>query len=331
MFSLSQQVDGVSYNDYVASQALFDNVFTKSIAASIEGVNEEDITNLVVTPVSRRRLLSTSIHTENAEEPLSADKDKEIGAVDTTYLRSSAHRKRTTLNGAVSLRYTIEIPRNRGLTYTQMAALLQESVTTNQFTSLLQSFAAQYNVPELRDATSSSVSTQDTSPIQESDNNKESSDFTIELIVGLVIGAILVILVLFGIAYYITNGAIVGAIYRCLCPCFTTSNNAANNQLQGKICHIFMVCVLGVVFFHFDLIFVTFVTFSFATASAPPLADPTISKDINLYFSGDLSIHNAPGGGNTSEQALNSGFSPRDMYSAHRPHAPQPANPSKLL
>ncbi len=63
------------------------------------------------------------------------------------------------------------------------------------------------------------------------------------------------------------------------------------------------------------------------------MADPTISKDINLYFSGDLNIHNTPGGGNlvvtddsTSEQALNSGFSPRDVYSAHRPHAAQHAS-----
>lgn len=78
-----------------------------------------------------------------------------------------------------------------------------------------------------------------------------------------------------------------------------------------------------------SFLFLTIFVFPFATASAPPLADPTISKDINLYFSGDLSIHNAPGGGNlvvtddTSEQALNSGFSPRDVYSAHRPHTAQ--------
>ena len=78
-----------------------------------------------------------------------------------------------------------------------------------------------------------------------------------------------------------------------------------------------------------SFLFLTIFAFTFATASAPPLANPTISKDINLYFSGDLSIHNAPGGGNlvvtddTSEQALNSGFSPRDVYSAHRPHAAQ--------
>ena len=216
----------MSYSDYAADKAAFDKVFTLSIASSIAGVNVEDIKDLVVTSANRRTL---STATEKSEESQSLPADKEIGAADTNYLRSNAgHRKRTTLNGAVNLRYTIEVARNRGLTYSQMASLLEESVTTNQFTAFLQIFADRENVPELRDATSSSVSTEETSQIQESDSSKESSGFTIEIIIGIVIGAILV---LFGIAYYMTYGAIVGEIYRCLCPCFA-NNNAANNQLQ---------------------------------------------------------------------------------------------------
>lgn len=208
-------MDGVSYSDYQANQAAFEKVFTLSIASAIAGVNVEDIIDLVVTPVNRRKLSTDITNSEDSS-------DKTISVSDTNHLRASANYKET-LNGAVSMRYIIEVARNRGLSYAQMSSLLYESVNTNQFTSFLQIFAEQENVPELRSASSTSVSTEDTSqiPPESESSNKESNFFTVPVIIGFAIGFICII---FGIVYYMTYGEIVNEIYRCLCPCNTNTN-----------------------------------------------------------------------------------------------------------
>lgn len=59
--------------------------------------------------------------------------------------------------------YYVTVSKSRGIKYSQMAAAITESVNTNQFTTLMQGFAVQLNVPALQTATSNSVTVQSAS------------------------------------------------------------------------------------------------------------------------------------------------------------------------
>ena len=170
----------MSYSSYQANQAAYDLVFVAAIAASVTGVQTSDVLNLMVVDspaTARRRLLEPSHRPHLTESELSEN----------SHLRAASDF--TALNSnSVSLTYTIQILRKMGISYESLSSQLKNSVQGNTFTSHLQYYASVHNVPELRTASSSSVSTKDTTPPLESGtSNSSSSELTVPAIIGIVV------------------------------------------------------------------------------------------------------------------------------------------------
>ena len=181
---------------FQANEDAFVAVFTLTIADAA-GVSADSVKDLgvIVTPSNRN---DVDIVATNASPPPS--------------LRASAAK--TTTADSLTLQYTIEVLASSGVTYNQLSSQLASSVQSNQFSTLLQQHAAQQSVPELSSATSSRVDTEDTTPVDTSNNNNaKSSVLTVPAIVGIVIGGCAVLaVIIFLIARFCSRRAPVGGL-----------------------------------------------------------------------------------------------------------------------
>jgi len=137
-----QRVEGVSYTSYLRSPAEFDRVFT-SVIASAASVSTDSIMDLVV------------------RDGTSAARTAPAARVAPTNLRATIQ---DTSGDGLGLQYTIQVPVSSGVTYEQLSTQLTTSVESGQFSTQLQQYAAEQDVPELASASTSSIDTQNTSP-----------------------------------------------------------------------------------------------------------------------------------------------------------------------
>lgn len=170
-------MDGVSYDAYLGDQVNYNNVFISTIAAAI-GTSTQYVKNLQVASTARRL----------------------THARGESYLRAGSQRAMAA--DAVGLQYTVQVPASSGMTYDFMSSQLTSSVETNQFTDLLHQYASDQNVPALTAASSSSVSTQDTTPAGSSSGGDKSA-LGVGAIVGIVIGGVTAVLLIAFIAVYL--------------------------------------------------------------------------------------------------------------------------------
>ncbi len=91
-----------------------------------------------------------------------------------------------TMDTSVSLTYTIVILRSLGISYDTLSKELIDGVRSNRFTKNLRSSAATYNVPELQSASSSTVTTTNTTPGDTGSNKKHA--LSLIAILGIAIG-----------------------------------------------------------------------------------------------------------------------------------------------
>jgi len=215
LFLLLQQVEGVSYTAYVADQASFDSVFIATIAGAV-GTPIDSIKNLVVSDAASRRRTSATASTDFA-----------VAA----HLRMTHGARHIVLADAVGMQYTVEVPASSGVTYDQMSSTLATSVTSGQFTSLLEETATAQDVPALTTASSSSVQTQDTTPSDLNTGSGDDTTISVGAVVGIAVGGFAAL--------------VIGA---CLCFCLCKRHTAGARDVQnldtlhshGK--HVFCSC-----------------------------------------------------------------------------------------
>mgnify|MGYP006192105163 CR=1 FL=1 len=188
---------------FQANEDAFVAVFTATIADAA-GVSTGSVKDLGVMATQSSR------DTKSGDIPISSAQL----AVDSTTPNLRASAAKATTAASITLRYTIEVPVSSGMTYNQLSSVLAGSVQSNQFSTLLQQHAAQQSVPELSSATSSRVDTEDTTPVDTSNNNNaKSSVLTVPAIVGIVIGGCAVLaVIIFLIARFCSRRAPVGGL-----------------------------------------------------------------------------------------------------------------------
>lgn len=143
----------MDYHAYLADQANCNNALKATIVSAVQyGISADYIQNMQVT------------------------------AAATSNLRAGAKR----LTATLGLSYTVQIPDDWGVSYTQLSSNLVSSVSSGAFTSSLQQNAQIYAAPELNTASSTTVSTTDYSTTSNSSSSK--SAFSAGVIVGIVIG-----------------------------------------------------------------------------------------------------------------------------------------------
>jgi len=223
----------VTFREYTDNKAAFENVITMAIAAGAE-LNTADVYNLVV--ISPRMVNPSSKREHRLED------DVQVGAEDAKHLRRSANRMDTLgANDNVALQYTIIVEQSRGLTYREIGRRVSQSVNSGQFAVLLQTFAAQENVPELTSATSPGVYIEGGPFVDYSnDDDEKGAVLSVPIIIGIAIGGFALVLAL---GCCLTRCSVLFALYHCVCPC--KRSVGPQESVQGTVAR-FDVCVFYV-------------------------------------------------------------------------------------
>lgn len=185
MLEAQQQINGISFETYETDPELYDNTLKDTVADSLDGVSADNVVDLTVSPSRRRRL----------EERL---------------------QQRQLQTDSIIADYRIEV-RILGTTADELAAELEDAVTSGEFTMLMQSNAASMGATGLVNATTDSIRIE-IIEIEDDDennggNNKSKDDedkLTDGELAGVIIGSffgflLLLALFYFAYVYFISN------------------------------------------------------------------------------------------------------------------------------
>jgi hypothetical protein len=308
---LTQEISGVDYTSYQQNADAFDAVIQQSIVDSVPGITQSDIYDFFVTAGSRRLQSAVPKKAENdaprAEDvvPSGRDGDAKDSASDAARaiapelpvvvapavdperranLRSEAGFH--TAAASIVAQYKI-ILTGSGQSYEQVSNNIQAAVETGQFDTAMRENAVAAGVPELANATSSTITTVDVGGTDDSsgDGSGSSAALSLPVIVGVAVGCGAVI------------GMLIAAFYfYCIRPPSGTSQRTMAHSRLFMLVHrsVAWIVALALLFrFHYvdpdlfvlSLLFCTVPTPP--TTTTPPGGDASIAKDINSYFYGD--------------------------------------------
>lgn len=210
--SIFQEIQGVSYADYVANQYMAEIVLKLAIADSMTGVTSNDIYDLIVTAVG------ASANRKLQDTPLAGNGNSTAAEAVSLNLRSNPRPLAT--SDAIKTSYRVQVLFT-GLTYADLSAQLVNAVSSGAFSSQLQVRAAEQGVPVLANATSSSVQTLEVIPNDDDSGGTSSSD-SLPMIIGLAAGGFFILLV-----------ALVLFFFKCGRP---ASGNQPYELVNGSVC-----------------------------------------------------------------------------------------------
>ncbi len=187
-----QSISGISFDTYNDNPSLYESVLKQTIADCLNGINPDDITNLVVTEASSsRRLVAKSL---SMMVPLQL-RGESTGV-------HHQHRRHLQAD-AIRTRYVIRSS-NSTLTYETLSTQLASAVSTGAFDTILSENAEDAGASELVGCQSSEVST---APIHRSSDGR-SSDGGLSggAIAGIVIGCLVGVgLIITGVVLWISR------------------------------------------------------------------------------------------------------------------------------
>lgn len=157
-------------------------MFTDAVVAVIPGIKESEVRDMIIFHEYGRRQLQHHAVVGTNESSAAPQPGLRIGG-----------NHRGTLAGRCTVQYYVTAPYRQGISYTEMSQALQNSLGSNQFTTYMQAFAVQQNVPALQTATSPSASVTDFSTTSKPKSAGEEWHESTAAIAGISMGCLILL------------------------------------------------------------------------------------------------------------------------------------------